>query len=182
MINTDPYAAKQVGEEINILKTFQPLITPQATANFLQGKTDWVSYSPTLLEIIQELETKMSIVYTIHVIAASKLLGLAGPGLERLVYNSQRFWDAERTLTQFETPLVAIREEGFCLLSTDQAETLVQNKTVVEVYLTPRQRIGARLTKTTPDDYHWLMPRYRIRGYVASIETQYVKVPVVDKQ
>lgn len=124
----------------------------------------------------------MSIVYTIHVMAAANLLGLAGPGLETLVYNSQRFWEAERTLTQFEAHLAAIHEEGFFLLSTEQAETLVQNKTVVEVHLTPKQRISARLTKTTPDDYYWLMPRYRKRGYVASIETQYVRMLVVGKQ
>lgn len=182
MVNTDPYAAKQVSEEINILKTFEPLLTPQATATFLQGKTDWISYHPTLIEVIRELETKMKIVYTVHVMEAARLLSMEGPGLETLVYNSQRYWDAQQTIAQFNNHLFHIRAEGFCLLSQEQAETLLLNKTLIEVYLSPTQRISARLTKTTMNDYYWLMPRYRKRGYIASIETQYVKVPIVSKE
>ena len=182
MSTTDPYAARQIATELAIVENFQQLLTPEATAAFLQGKTDWISYHPTLLEIIRELEAKMKIVYTIHVMEAARLLGLEGPGLETLAYNSSRYWDAQQTIVGFNDHLTHIRAEGFCLVSQEQAETILLKKTLVEVYLTQKQRIQARLTKTTVNGYCWMMPRYRTKGYSADFETQYVKLPVVGQK
>lgn len=182
MSTTDPYAARQIATELAIAETFQQLLTPEATTAFLQGKTDWISYHPTLLDIIRELEAKMKIVYTIHVMEAARLLGLDGPGLETLTYNSSRYWDAQQTITRFNDHLILIRSEGFCFLSHEQAETILRQKTLVEVYLTPRQRIQARLTKTIVNGYCWIMPRYRTKGYPANLETQYVKLPAVGQK
>lgn len=182
MSTIDPYAARQIATELTIIETFQPLITPEATASFLQGETNWTSYHPTLIDIIRELESKMKIVYTVHVMEMARLLGLQGPGLETLAYNSSRYWDAQQTIGRFNDHLTQIRADGFCLLSREQTETILLSKTLVEVYLTPGQRIQARLTKTTVNGYCWMMPRYRKRGYAASLETHYVKLPTISKK
>lgn len=182
MINSDLYAMTQIGLELKIVETFKPLPTPEALTSFLEGETDWVSYEPRIVEIVEELNKRMGIAYNYHVAEAAKLLGMEGSGLDRLVYNSQKYRDAKHKIERFKVHLNAIQEEGFCLLTQDQAGKLLVDKRVVEIYLTPNQRISARLIKTIANGYCWRMPRYKTRGYAANLETQYVKLPALNQK
>jgi hypothetical protein len=182
MINSDLYAMAQIGLELKIVETFKPLPTPEALTSFLKGETDWVSYEPRIVEIVEELNKRMGIAYNYHVAEAAKLLGMEGSGLDTLVYNSQKYRDAEHKIERFKVHLNAIQEEGFCLLTQAQADKLLVDKRLVEIYLTPNQRISARLIKTIANGYCWRMPRYKTRGYAANLETQYVKLPALNQK